>query len=176
MKMNRKKWTKAEDELLIKEFPTKTNKELSEMFNRSEKSIIQHAHTLKLYKNKQMLWEDHEIEFLNKHYNVDMTTSDIAKKLNRSASSVKSKAFAIGLADNVEWTQEQIDYLTEQLNYHSRKYYVEITELGYNILFRRLELLALNLVPVIKVLIYLPELLLRHVYHKIALAFHAVIL
>jgi DNA-binding CsgD family transcriptional regulator len=119
--MSRKKWTKSEDELLIKEFPVKTNKELAEIFNRSEKSIIQHAHTLKLHKNKQSLWTDHEIEFLNQHYNVDLTPSDIAKKLNRSVSSVKSKAFAIGLADNVEWTQEQIDYLIDNYCYKTNE-------------------------------------------------------
>ena len=113
----RKKWTKHEDAMLVKEFPIRTNKELSEMFNRSEKSIIQHAHVLKLYKNKQVLWEDREVDFLKKHYNVDMTPSEIAKVLNRSASSVKSKAFAIGLADNVEWTKDQIDYLIDNYCY-----------------------------------------------------------
>ena len=119
--MNRKKWTKCEEEMLIKEFPTKTNKELSEIFGRSEKSIIQHAHTLKLHKNKQSLWEDHEVEFLKQHYNVDMTPMEIAKTLNRSASSVKSKAFSIGLADNVEWTQEQIDYLIDNYCYKTNE-------------------------------------------------------
>ena len=119
--MGRKKWTKFEDELLIKEFPVKTNKELAEMFNRSEKSIIQRAHTLKLHKNKQVLWADNEIEFLKKHYNVDMTPVEIAKTLNRSSSSVKSKAFAIGLADNVEWTQEQIDYLIDNYCYKTNE-------------------------------------------------------
>lgn len=117
--MNRKQWTKREDEMLIKEFPVKTNKELAVMFDRSEKSIIQHAHKLKLYKNKQVLWESNEIDFLIKHYNVDMTPSEIAKSLDRSVSSVKSKAFAIGLADNVEWTQEQIDYLIDNYCYRT---------------------------------------------------------
>ena len=119
--MNKKKWTKREEELLIKEFPIKTNKELSEMFGRSEKSIIQHAHTLKLYKNKQVLWEEREVEFLKKHYNVDMTPLEIAKALDRSTSSVKSKAFAIGLADNVEWTKEQIDYLIDNYCYKTNE-------------------------------------------------------
>lgn len=119
--MNRKKWTKYEEEILIKEFPIKTNKELSEMLNRSEKSIIQHAHTLKLHKNKQTLWENHEIEFLEKHYNVDMQPAEIAKTLGRSPSSVKSKAFAIGLADNVEWTPEQINYLIDNYCYKTNE-------------------------------------------------------
>ena len=119
--MSRKRWTKNEEEILIKEFPTKTNKELADMLGRSEKSIIQHAHGLKLYKNKQVLWEDHEVEFLKKHYNVDMEPAEIAKTLNRSASSVKSKAFAIGLADNVEWTQEQIDYLVDNYCYKTNE-------------------------------------------------------
>lgn len=115
--MNRKKWTKSEDELLIKEFSTKTNKELADMFGRSAKSIIQHAHTLNLHKDKQTLWKDDEVEFLKSHYNVDMTPLDIAKELKRSVSSVKSKAFAVGLADNAEWTQEQIDYLIDNYCY-----------------------------------------------------------
>ncbi len=115
--MNRKNWTKLEDELLIKEFSIKTNKELADMFGRSEKSIIQHAHTLNLHKDKQTLWKDDEVEFLKSHYNVDMTPLDIAKELKRSVSSVKSKAFAIGLADNAEWTQEQIDYLIDNYCY-----------------------------------------------------------
>lgn len=119
--MNRKKWTKSEEQILIKEFPIRTNKELAEMFNRSEKSIIQHAHILKLHKNKQVLWADHDVEFLKNHYNVDMTPLDIGKKLNRSASSVKSKAFALGLADNVEWTQEQIDYLIDNYCYKTNE-------------------------------------------------------
>lgn len=119
--MSKKKWTKSEEEILIKEFPIRTNKELAEILNRSEKSIIQHAHTLKLYKNKQVLWEDHEIEFLKKHYNVDMIPSEIAKVLNRSISSVKSKAFAVGLADNVEWTKEQIDYLIDNYCYKTNE-------------------------------------------------------
>ena len=115
--MNRKKWTKSEDELLIKEFSTKTNKELAEMLDRSAKSIIQHAHTLNLHKDKQTLWKDDEVEFLKSHYNVDMTPLDIAKELKRSVSSVKGKAFAVGLADNVKWTQEQIDYLIDNYCY-----------------------------------------------------------
>jgi DNA-binding transcriptional regulator WhiA len=115
--MNRKKWTKSEDELLIKEFSTKTNKELADIFGRSAKSIIQHAHTLNLHKDKQTLWKDDEVEFLKSHYNVDMTPLDIAKELKRSVSSVKSKAFAVGLADNAEWTQEQIDYLIDNYCY-----------------------------------------------------------
>ena len=121
MKMNRKKWTKREEEMLIKEFPTRTNKELAEMFGRSEKSIIQHANVLKLYKNRQVLWKTEEVEFLTKHYNVDMSPSEIAKSLNRSVSSVKSKAFAIGLADNVEWTQGQIDYLIDNYCYKTKQ-------------------------------------------------------
>lgn len=119
--MNIKKWTKHEEDMLIKEFPIRTNKELAEMFNRSESSIIQHAHKLKLHKNKQSLWNGHEIDFLTKHYNVDMTPSEIAKSLNRSASSVKSKAFAIGLADNVEWTKDQIDYLIDNYCYKTNE-------------------------------------------------------
>ena len=115
--MSRKKWTKPEEEMLIKEFPIRTNKELSEMFGRSEKSIIQRANMLKLHKNKQVLWKAEEVEFLTKHYNVDMSPSEIAKSLSRSSSSVKSKAFAIGLADNVEWTQDQIDYLIDNYCY-----------------------------------------------------------
>lgn len=115
--MNKKKWTKSEDELLIKEFSTKTNKELADIFDRSAKSIIQHAHTLNLHKDKQTLWKDDEVEFLKSHYNVDMTPLDIAKELKRSVSSVKSKAFAVGLADNAEWTQEQIDYLIDNYCY-----------------------------------------------------------
>jgi hypothetical protein len=115
--MSRKKWTKHEEEMLIKEFPIRTNKELSEIFGRSEKSIIQRANILKLHKDKQVLWKSEEVEFLAKHYNVDMLPSEIAKSLNRSVSSVKSKAFAIGLADNVEWTQEQIDYLIDNYCY-----------------------------------------------------------
>ena len=67
--MSKRKWTNSEEELLIREFPIKTNKELAEMFNRSEKSIIQHAHVLNLHKNKQMLWNESEIVFLKKHYN-----------------------------------------------------------------------------------------------------------
>ena len=115
--MGKKRWTKNEEEMLVKEFPIRTNKELAAMFNRSEKSIIQHAHSLKLHKNKQALWEDNEIDFLKSHYNVDMSPSEIADELNRSASSVKSKAFAIGLADNVEWTTEQIEYLIDNYCY-----------------------------------------------------------
>lgn len=117
--MSRKKWTKQEEEMLIKEFPVRTNKELAEMFGRSEKSIIQRANILKLYKNRQVLWKTEEVEFLTKHYNVDMLPSEIAKSLNRSVSSVKSKAFAIGLADNVEWTQDQIDYLIDNYCYRT---------------------------------------------------------
>jgi hypothetical protein len=119
--MSRKKWTKHEKEMLIKEFPVRTNKELAEMFGRSEKSIIQRANILKLYKNRQVLWKTEEVEFLTKHYNVDMLPSEIAKSLNRSVSSVKSKAFAIGLADNVEWTQDQIDYLIDNYCYKTNE-------------------------------------------------------
>ena len=119
--MNRKKWTNSEEELLIKEFSIKTNKELSEILNRSEKSIIQHAHTLNLHKNKQTLWEEFEIDFLKEHYNNDMLPSEIANTLKRSVSSIKSKAFAIGLADNVEWTQEQINYLIDNYCYKTNE-------------------------------------------------------
>lgn len=119
--MNRKKWTNSEEELLIKEFSIKTNKELAEILNRSEKSIIQHAHTLNLHKNKQTLWKEFEIDFLKEHYNNDMLPSEIANTLKRSVSSIKSKAFAIGLADNVEWTQEQINYLIDNYCYKTNE-------------------------------------------------------
>lgn len=119
--MSQKRWTKDEEKLLIKEFPTKSNRELAEIFNRSEKSIIQHAHVLNLYKNKQSLWNDDEVEFLKQHYNQDMRPSEIAKRLDRSVSSIKSKAFAIGLADNIQWTQQQIDYLTDNYCYKTNE-------------------------------------------------------
>lgn len=119
--MSQKRWTKEEEKKLIKEFPMKSNKELVEIFNRSEKSIIQHAHVLNLYKNKQMLWKDFEIEFLKKHYNKDMNPKEIAFELNRSISSIKSKAFAIGLADNVQWTKEQINYLIDNYCYKTNE-------------------------------------------------------
>ena len=119
--MNKKKWTNEENKKLIKEIATKSNKELSEMFNRSEKSIIQHAHELKLYKNKQILWKEHEIEFLKKHYNKDMSPLEISKILNRSISSIKSKAFSIGLTDNSEWTNEQLDYLIDNYCYKTNE-------------------------------------------------------
>ena len=119
--MSKKRWTKNEEKLLIEEFPIKSNKELVSIFNRSEQSIIQHAHSLGLYKNKQILWSDSEVEFLKKHYNNDMTPVDIANNLKRSASSVKSKAFAIGLADNIKWSQDQIDYLIDNYCYKTNE-------------------------------------------------------
>lgn len=119
--MSKRKWTNSEEELLIREFPIKTNKELAEIFNRSEKSIIQHAHVLNLHKNKQMLWNESEIVFLKKHYNNDMTPSEIANALQRSVSSVKSKAFSIGLSNNVEWSQEEIDYLIDNYCYKTNE-------------------------------------------------------
>ena len=112
--MSKKKWTKDEERLLIKEFPVKTNKELSEMFNRSEKSIVQRAHALKLYKDKQKLWSDDEVKFLKDHYNIDMQPSEIAAALKRSSASIKTKAFSIGLADHVQWTEEQLEYLIDR--------------------------------------------------------------
>ena len=115
--MSKKKWTKDEERLLIKEFPVKTNKELSEMFNRSEKSIVQRAHALKLYKDKQKLWSDDEVKFLKDHYNIDMQPSEIAAALKRSSASIKTKAFSIGLADHVQWPEEQLEYLIDNYCY-----------------------------------------------------------
>lgn len=119
--MSQKRWTNEENKRLIKEFPIKSNKELAKEFNRSEKSIIQHAHTLKLHKDRQKLWNSKEIDFLKEHYNNDMTPKEIGLKLNRSTSSVKSKAFSIGLADNVQWTEEQINYLIDNYCYKTNE-------------------------------------------------------
>ncbi len=119
--MNKRKWTKSEEKRLIEEFSDKTNKELAEIFNRSEKSIIQHAHVLNLYKDKQKMWDDKEVEFLKQHYNVDMTPSEIATALKRSPHSVKRKALTIGLSDNVQWTQEEIDYLIDNYCYKTNE-------------------------------------------------------
>lgn len=65
------------------------------------------------YSIKNKTWTDSEEKMLKEEYEKKTNITEIAKKMNRKASEVKSKAHKMGITNNNYYTPTQIDFLVK---------------------------------------------------------------
>ncbi len=95
-------WSKEEEELVKKLYPTISNLEIAGKLKRSVCSIERKTSELGLRRRRQVDWSNEEIECLKKEF-ATTSTWEIANKLDRSLGAVRRKAFEIGLEKKRSW-------------------------------------------------------------------------
>lgn len=96
--LNGKKWKESEKNYLVECGNSKSLKELSVVLNRSVASVKLMRRRLALVKLKnQQQWDRNELEIIKRNAG-KMTAKDIAQILERSPSSVRKKAYAMGIS------------------------------------------------------------------------------
>ena len=102
---DRKNWTKKEYELLkeLLEEENKTPKEAAEILDRTEDAIIIKAHrnNIKIQSNSKRFWTEEEEVILSDLWGSE-SIEMIAKKLNRTESSILNKVFTLGLGSQID--------------------------------------------------------------------------
>lgn len=102
---DRKNWTEEEYNLLEKltMIDKKTPKEIADIFGRSEDAIIIKINRrgLQIQTNDKRFWTKEEETLLSDLWGTE-SFENIAKKLNRTVSSIKNKAFLLGLGSVIE--------------------------------------------------------------------------
>lgn len=102
---DRKNWTKEEYQLLEKMtiIDRKTPKEIADILGRSEDAVIIKINRrgLKIQTNDKRFWTEEEETMLSDLWGTE-SFETIAKKLNRTVSSIKNKAFLLGLGAAME--------------------------------------------------------------------------
>lgn len=102
---DRKNWTEDEYQLLEKltMIDKKTPKEIADILGRSENAIIIKISRrgLKIQTNDKRFWTKEEEILLSDLWGTE-SFEMIAKKLNRTVSSIKNKAFSLGLGSAIE--------------------------------------------------------------------------
>ena len=91
------RWTKKEEDELVKLYPFKSSKELSEILNRSEESVRWKSSQLRLRKNKP--WTDEEDIFIKKNIN-NMSDKELSDELGRSLKSISGRMTRLKLKRN----------------------------------------------------------------------------
>ena len=109
-------WTEEEINYLKENYSKYTNEELSKMMkNRSSGSIGSKAKILNL--EKDTFWTEVEINYLKENYhNLNIKIENIAKKLNRSISSIIHKANLFLLKRDIKYNCHPKDMTNEQLH------------------------------------------------------------
>lgn len=121
LKSTRKNWTEEEYKLLEKLVmkDKKTPKEIAEMLDRTEDSVIIKINRrgLKIQTNDKRYWKKEEEELLQDLWGT-VSYETLEKKLNRTVSSIKNKAFQLGLGSQMESNYEglTIKEISELLN------------------------------------------------------------
>ena len=101
-------WTKEEIKLLKEFYSSHSNKELEEIFSRSEDAIQLKAATLKL--KKDSWWSEPDLDLLREMVFERISYSKMAKTLGRSKSSVHNKLTEQKLTDQCRrWTDKELD-------------------------------------------------------------------
>lgn len=95
-----RRWTKDEEEYLVKSYENIPLEKIAKTLNRSIDSITSKAQEFefkhKRPKHKAKPWTEAEIDFVKQHWK-DMDLLDISKMLDRSAASIKGRACRLGL-------------------------------------------------------------------------------
>lgn len=110
---HQKKWTKEEEDYLVKIYDKLETSEIAKKLGRTEASIRRKADRLNIHKDVE--WSDKEVLYLKKWYN-KKTITEISKILKRSYNSVQAKAQKMNLCipkdtERKEWTEEEEDYM-----------------------------------------------------------------
>lgn len=105
------KWTKDDKMYLKENYRGKTANFLSNRLNRSKEAVYNKANAMGLSSNVMgsgSRWMEEEIDVLKKEY-PKRNTSEIAKKLDRTTSSVRNKAEDLGLRKKKKLTDSEKD-------------------------------------------------------------------
>lgn len=117
--MNRRTWTKEEDNYIIVNFNKISFSKMADYFNCEIVTVQNRAISLGLpvKKNKKRRWTEEDINTL-KELSKTETNKAIAVKLNRSVAEVNKHARKLGIKPlfKKRWTNEQIAYLGDNLN------------------------------------------------------------
>lgn len=115
------RWTKEEDNLLMKNFSICSKKEIKLLFpNRTGEAIKLRAKFLKLKRKAGSNWSKTELETLKELSNKGFSNNEISINLGRSKISIKNKKRIIFGKSNNFWTADEINILKE--NYHNTHY------------------------------------------------------
>ena len=117
--MNRRIWTKEEDNYIIENFNRISFSKMADFFNCGILTVQNRAISLGLpvERKTKRRWTEEEINTLRELSETE-TNKTIAEVLNRSVAEVNKHARKLGikLLFKKRWTNEQIDYLKENLN------------------------------------------------------------
>ncbi len=96
IKLNQPLWTKEEEQILKNNYNTPNFNQLSDILDKSKKSIQRKAERLGIKRRK--LWKSQEIEFLKENYG-KMYTEQISEKINWSKAAIRRKAIKLGITN-----------------------------------------------------------------------------
>ena len=117
--MNRRIWTKEEDNYIIENFNRISFSKMADFFNCGILTVQNRAISLGLPVERKTIrrWTEEELNTLRELSETE-TNKTIAEVLNRSVAEVNKHARKLGikLLLKKRWTNEQIDYLRENLN------------------------------------------------------------
>lgn len=140
---DRRNWTQEEYELLEKlvMIEKKTPREIASILNRSEDSIIIKINRkgLKIQTNDKRFWIKEEEEILSDLWG-NKPIEYIAKKLNRTVSSLKNKAYQLGLGSQLDSNYDglKISEIAELFNVRIELVNVYWISLGLNYSIRKI--------------------------------------
>jgi hypothetical protein len=108
------KWTPEQDEVLKNNYQ-KTDKELSQLLKRSQKSIRSRREFLGLYRGQAPNWSKEEDEKLRKLWNGGLRDRKIIKShfSDRTLSSIKARINNLSLPEPSHWTTSEETLLRE---------------------------------------------------------------
>lgn len=148
--MNRRVWTKEEDNYIIENFNKISFTKMADYFNCGILTVKNRAISLGLPVERKTIrrWTEEEIKILKELSETEINTT-IAEVLNRSVEEVNKYARKIGikLIFKRRWTKEQKEYLKKNLN--KIPFTTLIKNLGhdYHVVMRKIEELGLEYYP-----------------------------
>ena len=148
--MNRRIWTKEEDNYIIENFNKISFSKMADYFNCGIVTVQRRAISLGLPVERKTIrrWTEEEIKILKELSETEINTT-IAEVLNRSVEEVNKYARKIGikLIFKRRWTKEQKEYLKKNLN--KIPFTTLIKNLGhdYHVVMRKIEELGLEYYP-----------------------------
>ena len=104
------KWTKTEEEFLVKNFNKLETSELAKRLNRTDRAILYRANKLGLSKNR--IWTEDETKWLTENYS-SLPIQDICIKLSRTEDSIYKMASRLDLTKEKKYHKLTKEYLEE---------------------------------------------------------------
>jgi len=123
--IGRYQWTENRLEILKELYPYGNYVLLMEKLENNDIDSIRHkASELGIIVEKNRDYTSKEIDFIISNYNL-MSYADIAKKLNRTLSAIRTKISKLGFKINQDWTDENIALLKKYYPDYTNKYLCE---------------------------------------------------